>query len=119
MSRREDAFMDKHGHWRSHVWRRFVRSLRCCCGDSRCPTCGPLRVPDRVVAAHLRNRAGMSVNPDDFLCYPLTDTIHRIYHNKGQPSVARQLEFVTETLRLGFQRGVLLIDEDPEGLVDF
>ena len=102
------------GRWRSAAWRAFVRSLDCGCHDPRCPNCNHLGPPDAVIAAHLRSQAGMGTKPDDFLCYPLSDTIHTTFHNVGHPDVAWQLERVTRTLRAGLRRGVIRIDTETE-----
>lgn len=107
----------KQRRWQSAEWLKFVRSLPCRCGDPRCPPCSGER-QDRIVAAHLRNRTGVGQKPHDFLVYPLSDTIHRIFHDKGQPDVAWQLERVTEVWHIAFDRGLLTFSTsfDLEGL---
>lgn len=112
---------DKAGRWRSREWRAFVRSLPCSCGDPRCSNCRPwLGRPSPVIAAHLRTSAtGLGIKPDDFLTYPLSDQIHKVYHNGGQPGPEWQLERVAETLREGLRRGVLRFEggEPPNEVI--
>lgn len=107
------ATMDRFGRWRSSEWLEFVRSLRCACRDPRCPACSRLLDLDgsrHIVAAHLRTcSTGTGAKPDDFLAYPLTDTVHKLYHSGGQPGAEWQLERVAEALRAGFRRGVLVV----------
>jgi hypothetical protein len=95
---------DRFGRWRSAQWRRFIRTLPCSCRDPRCPNCDPAKGSTAVVAAHL--------------CYPLSDHIHRVWHDTGQPSVELQLELVTIALRAGLSAGVLQIAE-PGSTVPF
>lgn len=104
---------DRAGRWRSDEWKAFVRRLQCRCEDPRCPSCGMREGsgPGGVIAAHLRSNAGMGIKPDDFLVYPLTNSIHTTFHNKEQPGVELQLQWVTHALRAGFQAGVLQVNE--------
>lgn len=96
--------------WGSPEWRAFVRSLPCSCRDPRCHNCSFTAYPTTpVIAAHLRNFAGMGQKPCDFLVYPLSDQIHKVFHSNGQQSVSWQLERVIATLRAGFERGVLQV----------
>lgn len=112
--------LDKLGRWRSSAWLDFVRRLRCACRDPRCPACSRLLEPDgsrRIVAAHLRTcQTGAGAKPDDFLAYPLTDAMHRLYHGGGQPGAEWQLERVAEALRAGFRRGVLVVRSEAVDL---
>lgn len=112
---------DRAARWRASAWRAFVRSLPCSCRDPRCRNCNPWKgAPTRVVAAHFRTTStGLSLKPDDFLIYPLSDQIHRVYHDGGQPGIEWQVERVAETLREGFRRGVLSLGhpEPPEGAI--
>ena len=107
----------KRKRWESPEWRAFVRSLPCSCRDPRCGNCNGKGPGTRVVAAHLRNYAGIGQKPCDFLCYPLSDQIHKLYHDHGHPSVEWQLERVAAALRTGFERGVLQVDTST--VVDF
>lgn len=105
----------KRKRWESPEWRAFVRSLPCSCRDPRCGHCNDLglgfsSVANPVVAAHLRSHAGIGQKPCDFLCYPLSDQIHKVFHAHGHPSVEWQLERVAQTLRAGFERNVLKVD---------
>jgi hypothetical protein len=104
----------KRRRWQSPEWRAFVRSLPCSCRDPRCDNCSGVVSgvgrEFRVVAAHLRSHAGIGQKPDDTMCYPLSDQIHKLYHRVGHPSVEWQLERVAATLRAGFERNVLKVD---------
>lgn len=100
----------KRRRWESPEWRAFVRSLPCSCQDPRCGNCNGRGPETRVVAAHLRSYAGAGQKPCDFLCLPLSDQIHKLYHSVGHPSVEWQLERVASALRAGFERNVLKVD---------
>lgn len=116
--------MDRRGRWRSKEWLDFVRSLPCSCRDPRCPNCHTLangRGPVVVVAAHLRlgARTGMGAKPDDFLTYPLSDWIHREYHNGGQQSVEWQMERVVQAWRAAWSRGMFTFGDTFLAMLPF
>lgn len=114
---------DKFGRWRSIDYLRWVRSLSCCCRDSRCPNCGinPSGKTDHVVAAHIRygTDVGLGIKPDDFLVIPLTNTIHTIFHQSGHPALKWQMERLAGVLCMAFRRGVLKLDEPGPGMIAF
>lgn len=108
------------GRWKSDSWKEFVRQLPCACHDPRCGNCNGKGPFTDVIAAHLRTAyTGMGARPDDFLVYPLSDGIHKIFHATEQPGVAWQLERVTDALRAGFSQGVLSIDPNAETTIEW
>jgi hypothetical protein len=125
----EDWSIDKHGRWRSDAYLRWVRTLRCSCGNSMCPVCnishgisgGFSSFSTRTEAAHFRYGAsvGMSMKPDDFMVYPLCSFVHRQFHTSGHPSASWQMERVVQTMRLAFQRGILALDSSPREAFPF
>ena len=102
-----------HKRWRNKKRLAFVRSLRCRCRDPRCPPCSGTG-SDRIVAAHLRSMSGAGIKPHDFVTYPLSQTIHTLFHNHGQNAVSWQLARVEEVWAEAFDRGVLLFDSSVD-----
>ena len=102
--------LDKSGRWRSRAWLLWVRSLRCCCADARCPNCGMWSFHlDMIEAAHWRHGAsvGTGLKPDDFFSYPLTSTMHRRYHQAGQLPHKLQFRWVQFVWKQACSDGVL------------
>jgi hypothetical protein len=107
--------------WRSPGYLAYVRSLGCRCQDPRCPNCqherGLARVP--VQAAHLRmTGCGMGVKPDDFMVYPLSAAMHELFHRKGHPGDAWQMDRVIWTWREAFRDGIFCIGSAPMSEVE-
>lgn len=115
----EPVWTFKSGRWRSKAWLEWVRTLPCQCEDPRCPLC-TRTCNDRIVAAHLRYgpQVGMGIKPDDFLVYPLSNTIHEVFHREGQQSFGWQMERVIWVWREAIRQGILVV-EDPKFSIPF
>ena len=93
--------MDKFGRWRSRTWLAWVRELRC----------SESGVHGDVVAAHFRTAcSGIGAKPDDFLVYPLSDRVHKRYHQEGHPDHADQWRWTTAVILRMLNRGALAGD---------
>lgn len=100
--------------WDSPEWREFVRSLPCRCKDPRCPNCSG-GVPVRVICAHMRSQTGLGRKPHDLWTYPLSDKVHQVFHMRGQPSLAWQIQRIEEVWSVALTRGIIRFDFDvPE-----